>query len=113
MRKGIKAILFFLIVLTGFLGFFFMNRVGLDGAINLGNGLIISPMMLIITAVVLALILMTNIFAWLSIAGAAILLLLTYVFDKTIFEGQQMMAIYLMIFALIDIWLTRDDKNKK
>jgi hypothetical protein len=113
MKKIIKAILLFIIVLTGFLGFYYMNRVGLDGPIELGADLVVSPMMLIITAVVLTLILITNVFAWIAIIGAAVLLILYYAFDITMIKGQQMMAIYLLLYGLVDIWLTTGDKKRK
>jgi hypothetical protein len=107
--KGIlRAVLGIMIVVTGFLGFFYLKDVGLEGTVNL-LGFSVSPLMLILTAIVLAFILLTNFFAWIAIGAAITLLVLYYGFNKTVIEGQQMMIIYLLIFGLIDIWISKKE----
>ncbi len=108
MKGIVRIILGVIILVTGFLGFYFMKDVGLEGEIQL-LGFTLSPLMLIITAIILAFILLTNFFAWIAIGAAIILLILYYGFHKTVIEGQQMMIIYLLIFGLVDIWISKKD----
>lgn len=109
MKKIIRAVLLIVIIFTGFMGFFYMNQVGLDGKVDLAGSLQVSPMMLILTSVFLALVLLTNIFAWIAIFAAVVLLVIYYAFGKTIITGQQMMAIYLLVFGVVDIWISHKD----
>ncbi len=108
MKGIVRIILGIIIIVTGVLGFYFMRDVGLEGEVNL-LGFTVSPLMLIITAIVLAFILLTNFFAWIAIGAAIILIILHYGLHKTVVEGQQMMIIYLLIFGLIDIWISKKD----
>ncbi|MBN2628876.1 MAG: hypothetical protein JXA95_19590 [Spirochaetales bacterium] len=108
MKGIIRAILGVIIVVTGFLGFYFMKDVGLEGDVAL-LGFTVSPLMLIVTAIVLAFILLTNFFAWIAIGAAIVLLILHYGLHKTVIEGQQMMIIYLLVFGLVDIWISKKD----
>ncbi|MDC7221712.1 MAG: hypothetical protein PQJ59_17400 [Spirochaetales bacterium] len=108
MKGIIRVILGIIILVTGILGFYYLKDYGLEERFVLA-GISLSPLMLIATAIILAFILLTNFFAWIAIGGALVLLVLYYGFDKTVIEGQQMMIIYLLIFGLVDIWISKKD----
>lgn len=108
MKQIIRGIIIMSILVLGIVGFYFLRKVGLNGEVII-LGYTLSPLMMILTAIALAFILITNFFAWIAIGVAIVLLILFYGFNKVVMDGQQMMIVYLLIFGLIDIWISKKD----